>query len=394
MMKKICIVTGTRAEYGLLKPLIRRVAEDKELELQLYVTGAHLSPEFGLTYQEIENDNIPIKRKIEMLLSADTSSSVVKSMGMEMIGFADALTEDQPDLMIVLGDRYEILVAATAAMIFKIPIAHIHGGELTEGLIDEAIRHAVTKMSQLHFAATDIYRNRIIQLGEQPHTVFNVGSLGIESIKTLPLLTRSELEEQIKFSVKDKVAMVTYHPVTLENENEAKKQFESLLKALDRYPRLRVIFTKANADMGGRSINELIDAAVEKNRERYVVFDSMGQLRYLSTLQFCSIVIGNSSSGIIEVPSFHIPTVNIGDRQRGRVHSASVINCDNTEDSIVESISMGLSEEFCNKIRYIENPYEQPGTSCKILKIIKNSLNTGINVKKTFFDSPMYGGQL
>lgn len=389
MTKKICIVTGTRAEYGLLKPLIRRVAEDKELELQLYVTGAHLSPEFGLTYQEIENDNIPIKRKIEMLLSADTSSSVVKSMGIEMIGFADALAEDQPDLMIVLGDRYEILVAATAAMIFKIPIAHIHGGELTEGAIDEAIRHAVTKMSCLHFVTTNIYRNRIIQLGEQPHTVFNVGSLGVESIKTLPLLRQSELEEQLKFSLRDKIAMVTYHPVTLENEIETKKQFESILIALDRYPKLKVIFTKANADMGGRVINGLIEAVVEKNRERYIAFDSMGQLRYLSALQFCSIVIGNSSSGIIEVPSFHIPTVNIGDRQRGRVHSASVIDCDNTTAAIAESISIGLSVEFRNKIRYVENPYEQIGTSQKILEIIKNSLYAEINVKKTFFDSPI-----
>lgn len=394
MMKKICIVTGTRAEYGLLKPLIRRVAEDKELELQLYVTGAHLSPEFGLTYQEIENDNIHIKRKIEMLLSADTSSSVVKSMGMEMIGFADALAEDQPDLMIVLGDRYEILAAATAAMIFKIPIAHIHGGELTEGAIDEAIRHSITKMSQLHFVTMDKYKQRVIQLGEQPDRVFNVGSLGVESIKTLSLLTKSELEKRLNFSFNGKVAIVTYHPVTLEKIDEAKKQFEILLLALDRYPELRVIFTKANADMGGRSINKLIDDAVEENKERYIAFDSIGQLRYLSALQFCSIVIGNSSSGIIEVPSFHVPTVNIGNRQCGRVRSASVIDCDNTAASITDSISIGLSEEFRNKIKHIENPYEQQGTSQKIVEIIKNSLYEGINVKKIFFDSLMHGDQL
>ena len=386
MKRKICIVTGTRAEYGLLKPLIKRVISDSELELFLYVTGAHLSPEFGLTYREIEGDNIPIKRKIEMLLSADTSSSVVKAMGIEMIGFADALAEDRPDIMVVLGDRYEILAAAIAAMICKIPIAHIHGGELTEGLIDEASRHSITKMSYLHFTTTDTYRKRIIQLGEQPDRVFNVGSLGIESIKTLTLLTRRELEEQIKFSFAGKIAMVTYHPVTLESEDEVRQQFENLLDVLRQFSQLKIIFTKANADMGGRIINGAIDDFVAENKGRCAAYESLGQLRYLSALQFCSIVIGNSSSGIIEAPSFHIPTVNIGDRQRGRVYAASVINCENTFRDINRAVSFGLSEEALNKMANVANPYERPDTSENIIKIIKAYFKKGIDIKKVFYD--------
>lgn len=385
-MKKICIVTGTRAEYGLLKPLIKRILKDEELELLLYVTGAHLSTEFGLTYQEIENDKIPIKRKIEMLLSSDSSSSVVKSMGIEMIGFADVLGEDLPDIMVVLGDRYEILVAVTAAMIFKIPVAHIHGGELTEGAIDEAIRHSVTKMSQLHFTTLDRYRKRIIQLGEQPDKVFNVGSLGVESIKSIPLYTKNELEKQIKFSLNGKVAMVTYHPVTLENGNDVVKQFEILLNVLEKYSKMKIIFTKANADMGGRIINNLIDQFVLEHKDNCIAFSSMGQLGYLSVLQFCSIVIGNSSSGIIEVPSFQIPTVNIGDRQRGRVHAESVIDCKNTFEDISKAISTGLSEEFLEKVKHIKNPYGQPDTSKSILETIKKYLCNQISIKKVFYD--------
>ena len=317
-MKKVCIVTGTRAEYGLLKPIISKVHNSKELNLQLVVTGMHLSTEFGLTYQEIEEDGYPITAKIEMLLSSDTAIGVTKSMGVALIGFADYFETHKPDIVIILGDRYEMLMAASAAMVARIPIAHIHGGELTEGLIDEAIRHSITKMSHLHFTATQEYRNRVIQMGEQPQNVYNVGALGVESIKSLPLMTKEALEGSLHFTFDKPTVMVTYHPVTLENMSSG-QQFRNILDVVEKHIELKVIFTKANSDPFGRIINEMIDEFVGINRDRCAVFTSLGQLRYLSVLQFCVAVMGNSSSGIIEVPSFGIPTINIGDRQRGRV---------------------------------------------------------------------------
>lgn len=386
MLKKICIVTGTRAEYGLLKMLIKRIIADPELQLLLYVTGAHLSSEFGMTFKEIEEDNIPIERKIEILLSADTSSGVAKSMGIEMISLADAFSEDMPDLLIILGDRYEMLVAAMEALIFKIPIAHIHGGEVTEGAIDEAIRHSITKMSYLHFTSTEEYRKRVIQLGEDPDRVYNVGSLGIENIKSFPLMNKKEIENEIGISLDGMVAMVTYHPVTLESTDKAQNQFEILLRILEDYPEMKIIFTKSNADMGGRVINDLINKFVKKHQDTCIAFDSLGQLRYLSVLQFCTIVIGNSSSGIIEVPSFYIPTINIGDRQKGRMASESVINCGTSIEEIRRALSLGLSESFRKSILQVKNPYELSGTSAHIIEIIKDFLRKGINIKKIFYD--------
>lgn len=384
-MKKICVITGTRAEYGLLKPVIEKINKDEELELALIATGAHLSPEFGLTYKEIENDGYVIDKKIEMLLSADTPGSIVKSMGVEMIGFADAFAEVKPDMIIILGDRYEMLTAASAAMIYRIPIAHIHGGETTEGAIDEAIRHAITKMSYLHFAAAEVYRNRIIQLGESPERVFNVGALGVENIKTVKLLDKNILENSINFKINENTVMVTYHPVTLEKESSA-QQFGNLLYVLENRPEWNIIFTKANSDTDGRIINQMIDRFVAEHKNRSIAYMSLGQIRYLSALKYCSMVIGNSSSGIIEVPSFHIPTVDIGDRQRGRAASGSVIRCGTDAEDIDDALRKAVRDDFRQNIKNEKNPYEGENTSLKTVNIIKRFLQDGIDIKKKFYD--------
>lgn len=380
-MKKICVVTGTRAEYGLLRPLIQKIQDNNELELQLVVTGAHLSEEFGYTYREIENDRIPIARKIDMNLTSDSSVAVTESMSIEMTKMALAMEELTPDMMVVLGDRYEILVAATVALIFRIPIAHIHGGEITEGAIDDSIRHAITKMSMLHFTSTEEYRKRVIQLGEQPERVFNVGALGIENIRNVTLLSKEALEESIGFEIKDKTILVTFHPVTLENDT-AKEQFSTLLKVIDDN-QLRVIFTKANADTNGRVINRMIDEYVSMHSDRTVAFTSLGMLRYLSALQYVTAVVGNSSSGIIEVPSFGIPTVDIGDRQKGRVAANSVIHCEENYDSISRAVEKALTYRGGEKC---ENPYEGSNTSSDIIDEITGFLSQEISLKKKFFD--------
>lgn len=384
-MKKICVVTGTRAEYGLLKPVIERVCKDNELELQLVVTGMHLSPEFGLTYQEIEADGYPITDKVEMLLSSDSNVGITKSMAVALMGFADSFERLKPDIVVILGDRYEMLMAASAAMIAKIPIAHIHGGELTEGAYDDAIRHSITKMSQLHFASTEEYRKRIMQLGETPENVYNVGALGVENIKKVSLWSQEQLEENIQFEFYDNTVMVTYHPVTLDNLS-SQKQFDNLLKVMDKHPELRIIFTKANADTDGRIINQMIDEYVDKNKERCIAFASLGQVRYLSALQFCKAVIGNSSSGIIEVPSFQKPTVNIGNRQQGRIAAESVIHCGYSCDEIEAAIKKALSVNFNIRIKKCKNPYEGIDTSSTIISVIESALDKGIDVKKQFYD--------
>lgn len=384
-MKKVCIVTGTRAEYGALKPIIQKVHQSDDLELQLVVTGMHLSPEFGLTYHEIEKDNYPIIGKIEMLLSSDTSVGITKSMGIALIGFADFFETYRPDIVVVSGDRYEMFMAASAAMIARIPIAHLYGGEKTEGAMDEAIRHSITKMSHLHFTSTEEYRRRVIQLGEQPETVHNVGALGIENIRTLKLLKKGELEKSIDFHLSEQAIMLTYHPVTLENLT-AETQFQNILNVLDKHPELSVIFTKANSDMDGRIINRMIDEYVTDNHDRCRAYTSLGQLRYLSALQFCAAVMGNSSSGMIEVPSFGIPTVNIGDRQKGRICAESVISCGNSVQEIENALQKALSREFMDKIADIRNPYEKEGTSDAIIAVLKDALDKGIDLKKKFYD--------
>ena len=384
-MKRVCIITGTRAEYGLLKLIVDKVHRAKDLELNLVVTGMHLSPEFGLTYKEIEEDGYPIASKVEMLLSSDTPVGVTKSMGVALMGFADYFEMNKPDIAVVLGDRYETFMAAAAAMVARVPIAHIHGGEITEGAMDEAIRHSITKMSHLHFTATEEYRRRVIQLGEQPRNVYHVGALGIENIKRLKLFEKGELEKAIGFSFGKSTIMVTYHPVTLENVT-ARTQFGNILEVLDAHKDLYVIFTKANADMDGRIINRMIDDYVSEHTERCVAFTSMGQVRYFSALQFCDAVIGNSSSGIIEVPSFGIPTVNIGDRQKGRIHADSVIDCGNAGEQIERALTMALSAEFRKAAKQTTNPYEGEFTSDKIIEIISNALYNGLDIKKRFYD--------
>ena len=384
-MKKICIVTGTRAEYGLLKPVIAKIHESNTMELHLIVTGAHLSPEFGQTLKEIEADGYINNYKIEMLMSSDTSVGITKTMGIGLMGFADCFASMRPDMVVILGDRYEMLAAATAAMIAKIPIAHIGGGEITEGAYDDAIRHSITKMSQLHFASTEEYRNRIIQLGEFPERVYNVGALGVENIKQVLLWSKEKLEKDINFKLGDNTIMITYHPVTLESLS-SQEQFANLLKVLDNHPELRIIFTKANADTDGRIINQMIDEYVERNKQRCIAFTSLGQVRYLSALCFCKAVVGNSSSGIIEVPSFHKPTVNIGNRQQGRMAAVSVIHCGYGCDEIEIALKKALSIEFNEQIKDCMNPYEGNDTSMTIINLIESSLDLGISIKKKFND--------
>ena len=382
-MKKICVVTGTRAEYGLLYWLLKEIEADKELQLQVIVTGMHLSPEFGLTYKEIEKE-FKINKKIEMLLSSDTSVGISKSMGLAQISFAESYDELKPDIVIVLGDRYEIFSATSAAMIARIPIAHIHGGEKTEGAFDESIRHSITKMSHLHFTATEEYKNRVIQLGEHPSRVFNVGGMGIENIKRLKLLSKDEFEKSIEFKLNIKNILVTFHPVTLENST-AKEQFQQLLDAIDELEDTNIIFTKANSDTDGRVINQMIDEYVTKNSHKSIVFTSLGQLRYLSALQYVDAVVGNSSSGLAEAPSFKIGTINIGDRQKGRIKASSVIDCEPNKDSILKSFEKLYSKEFQETLKTTINPYGDGCASKKIVEILK-SVDLKNILKKSFYD--------
>lgn len=381
--KKICVVTGTRAEYGLLFWLMQAIEQDENLQLQLIVTGMHLSPEFGLTYIEVEKD-FKIDKKIEMLLSSDTAVGISKSMGLAQISFAEAYDELQPDLVVLLGDRYEIFAAASAAMIARIPIAHLHGGETTEGAFDEAIRHSITKMSYWHFTAAEAYRQRVIQLGESPDRVFNVGGLGIENIKRLNLLSKEAFEESISFNLAARNLLVTYHPVTLENAS-ATVQFQTLLNAIDVLENTNIIFTKANSDTDGRAINQMIDNYVAQNPHKSIAFASLGQLRYLSALQFVDAVVGNSSSGIAEVPSFKKATINIGDRQKGRLKASSVIDCEPTQSAIQSALTKAFSNEFQAMLSTAVNPYGDGEASGKILPVIKRNIHIK-DLKKSFYD--------
>lgn len=378
--RKICIVTGTRAEYGLLYWLMREIQEDSDLELQLIVTGAHLSPEYGNTVQEIERDGFQIHERIEMLLSSDTPNAVTKAMGLGLIGFADAYARLRPDIVVLLGDRYEMMVAAQAAMVAKIPIAHIHGGERTEGSIDEAIRHSITKMSHLHFVATDEYQRRVIQLGEHPDRVFNFGAIGIDNIIKLQLLDREELQRSLQFDFGDHYFVVTYHPVTLGLSQPA-RTFQELIEALNAYPEYKVIITKPNADPQNKEIISMIDRYADDNRDRVLSVSSLGQLRYLSAVKHCDAVIGNSSSGIIEVPVLKRPTVNVGDRQRGRAMGPTVINVSENKDDIIEGIELALSNKFQKIVQESESIYGKGNVSHKIKDVIKSYPLEGILLK-------------
>jgi len=388
MKRKICIFTGSRAEYGLLYWLMKEIHGDPDLELQIIATGMHLSPEFGLTYKEIENDGFKIDKKIEMLLSSDTPIGISKSMGLAMIGFAEAYAEIQPDILVLLGDRFETFCAASAACLARLPIAHLHGGETTQGAIDEAFRHSITKMSHLHFTATDEYRKRVVQLGENPERVFNVGGLGMDNIKKLKLLGRKDFEHSIGFKLGPKNLLITFHPVTLE-EASSKEQFQNLLDALGELQDTKFIFTKPNADTEGRIIIKMIDEYVSKNNYKSIAFISLGQLRYLSALQFVDAVVGNSSSGLTEAPTFQIGTINIGDRQKGRVKAESVIDCNPTKESILIAAKKLYSDEFQSKEINVTNPYGKGGAAKRIKEFMKAKDLSDI-LKKKFYDIEKY----
>lgn len=382
---KICVFTGARAEYGLLKPIIEEIQNDQQLELQLLVTGMHLSTEFGLTYKIIEADGYRINEKIEMILSADTPTAICKSMGLGLMGISDALSRLNPDVLILLGDRFETLTGAIAGLVCRVPIAHIQGGELTLGATDDAMRHSITKMSLLHFTSTEDYRLRVIQLGEDPVRVFNVGALNAEVIKNMNFVPKEELEKRIGFKFGEKNCLVTFHPVTLEC-NTAEEQFQSLLNVLQMRSDLHIIFTKTNADAEGRIINSLIDDFVSRNPIRSTAFTSMGQLLYLSTMRQVDVVLGNSSSGIIETPSFKLPTINIGDREKGRIRAANIIDCEPSSEKIAEAIEKAFQPKFLNSLLNMVNPYEKDNTAKNITKIVKH-FNYKNQLKKTFSDA-------
>ena len=387
MRKKICVVTGTRAEYGLLFWVLKAMKHEKSIDLKIVVTGMHLSPEFGLTFKEIEKDGFKIDKKVDILMSSDSSVGISKSIGLGIMSFSELFMEINPDLLFVVGDRYEIFSAVSAAMICKIPVAHCHGGEATSGLIDEPIRHSITKMSHFHFTSTSVYQQRVIQLGENPKNVFNVGALGIESINKLNFLSKKELEKQMNFKLDGKFnVLVTFHPVTLE-DSSSKNQMNEILMALNCFPDSKIIFTKANADTDGRIINLLIDEYV-KNHQNSISFASLGQLKYLSLLNYVDLVLGNSSSGLLEVPSFQIPTINIGDRQSNRLRSESVIDCANKKKNIKEAILYSQTEEFKLICKKTKSPYGEKNSSTAILDIIKdiNLKQKESILKKTFYD--------
>ncbi len=381
--RKICVVTGTRADYGLLTPLLHEISNDKDLKLQLLVTGMHLSPEFGLTYKEIEKD-FYIDKKVEILLSSDTSIGVSKAMGLANISFTEIFQDLEPDIVVILGDRFEIFSVASVAMISKIPIAHLSGGELTQGAIDDCIRHSITKMSHLHFVATEEYKNRVIQLGENPNRVYNFGEAGLDNISKLDLLSKADFEKSIDFSLDKKCLLITYHPTTLDSITKIKNDFQSILDALNDLKETSLIFTKANSDEGGRLINKMIDNQV-KNSSNSISFISLGQIRYLSALQYVDVVFGNTSSGIVEAPSFKIGTINIGDRQKGRVQSSSVINATNQIKSIKEALIKLYSSEFQLALKDTINPYEKGNASYNTKEVLK-SVNLKDIIKKSFWD--------
>jgi GDP/UDP-N,N'-diacetylbacillosamine 2-epimerase (hydrolysing) len=382
-VKNICVVTGSRADYGLLRWVMEGIRKSPFLKLQMIVTGMHLAPEFGLTYTEIEGDGFNIDRKVEMLLSSDTSVGVAKSMGLCMIGFADALNELQPNLIVVLGDRFEIFAAVSAALVARIPVAHLHGGETTEGAFDEALRHSITKMSHLHFVAADEYQKRVIQLGEHPDRVFNVGGLGVDNILKLNLLEKDELEKSIDFKLGKKNLLITFHPVTLEYRKSV-LQMSELLKALKKLEDTHLIFTMPNSDTDGRVLSQMIKEFVAKNKHSNA-YTSLGQLRYLSCIKYVDGVVGNSSSGLAEAPSLKKGSINIGDRQKGRLKAESVIDCEASNLDISHALEKLFSRDFQSNLQYVKNPYGTGGASKKIVEIVENLTWEG-NLKKKFYN--------
>lgn len=383
-MRKICVFTGTRAEYGIMSHLMRLVADDADLQLQIIATNMHLSPEFGLTYKEIEADGFKIDKKVEMLLSSDSANGTVKSMGLATIGFADALEDLTPDLAVILGDRYEMLAAAQSCLIYKIPVAHLYGGEITEGAYDDAIRHAITKLSHLHFTSTEEYRRHVIQMGESPERVFYVGSLGVNNISKEPVMSLNELESSLNFHLGNKFLLVTFHPVTMENST-ASEQCEALLKALaevnDEY---QLLFTLPNSDTNGRIIISQVKDYVNNHQNKSFAITSLGRRRYYSALNYATAVVGNSSSGLVEAPSFHIPTLNIGNRQQGRARGESVVDVPAILGDIKVGLQKVLSPEFQSFAENCANPYEKEGTLEAIFDVIKHHSLDNLIQKKFY----------
>ncbi|MDG2228537.1 MAG: UDP-N-acetylglucosamine 2-epimerase [Gammaproteobacteria bacterium] len=383
-IKKVCVITGSRAEYGLLKLTISEISKSDELDLQLIVTGSHLSESFGNTFKEIEQDGFRINKKLRILTDDESSLGILKSISDSTTQFAEAYQELMPDLVLVLGDRYEIFSASYTAYILRIPIAHIHGGEKTEGAYDEAFRHSITKMSRMHFVSTEEYRKRVIQLGESPEFVFNYGAPGVEALKKIELYTKENLENKINLRLKDKNVLITYHPETLNQDLSPKEQINQLLHAIQDFRDINFIFTKANADSGGITINNQIEKFVNSYPNAYL-YSSLGQMNYLSLLPYVDGVIGNSSSGIIEVPSFNIPTINIGRRQEGRISAESVINVSTDSEKIKKAIEEIYEKGFYKDYKNVTNPYDGGETSKKIINEIKKS-NCDFGKAKSFYD--------
>lgn len=385
MKKKIAVFTGTRAEYGLLYWIIKGIHKSKTNELQLYVGGTHLSNRHGYTINQIEKDGFPIKHRLDFLDPSDSSKGIAKSLSSALIQAEETFFDNNPDLLLVLGDRYELLSICQAAMLRRIPIAHIHGGETTEGAMDEAIRHSVTKMSHLHFTSTEIYRSRVIQLGEEPEKVFNVGAPGLDNIKYLKLLDRDTLAKSLNFDVKSPFFIVTYHPVTLKKEGGV-KALQNLLSVLETFKDYNFVISYPNADLHNQKLIDMLLLFHKKYSDKVYLTKSLGQLNYLSMLKNCELVIGNSSSGIIEAPSFNKPTINIGTRQSGRIKGGTVIDCDETKISIKNAILKGLSENFKKKCISEVNPYGSGEASIKILDILNKTQLDNILTKK-FYDA-------
>ncbi|TVR29480.1 MAG: UDP-N-acetylglucosamine 2-epimerase (hydrolyzing) [Spirochaetaceae bacterium] len=387
--RRICVVTTSRADYGLLRRLMEEINLDQALQLQVVATGMHLVPELGQTISVIEADGLGPDRAVEMLLAADSDLGAAKSIGVGLLAFPDVLKQLDPQLVVVLGDRFELLAPAVAALMLRIPIAHIHGGETTEGALDEAIRHAVTKFSTLHFASTETYRKRIIQMGENPERVFNFGAPGLDNLYHLELFSREELEQRLEFALAGPVALVTYHPATLE-PGLARERLDDLLEALESVA-IKAVFTKANADEQGYAINRRLAEFCQRNPDRYRLYDSLGTQLYFSCMAHCDLMVGNSSSGLIEAPSFHLPVVNVGERQAGRVRAENVIDVASRRDDIKEGITRALSQQFRSTLTSVENPYDasKDGSASRRIKEVLKSVDLSAGaLKKAFYDYP------
>ncbi|MBF8274560.1 MAG: neuC [Magnetococcales bacterium] len=389
MARDIAVITGSRADYGLLKPLMAMLRDDPQTHLRVIVTGMHLHPRFGATVQTIEADGFIINAKVEMPLEEDSPTAVAHAMGAGLPGISEVLGHMNPEILVILGDRYEMFCAAQAAMLMNIPIAHIHGGESSEGTMDEAIRHAITKLSHLHFTAAEPYRQRVIQMGEHPSRVWNVGALGLDTIRTLPWMSLEHLEAAIAFPLGEHFFLVTYHPVTL-TQDDPEAPIRELLDALSAFPHFKILFTGVNADPGHAAIAEEITRYCARHTNRAIQVQSLGQVRYLSAMNHCAAVVGNSSSGILEAPAMKIPTVNIGARQLGRLRAPSVLDCDESSQSIQNALHHALSSPFKAMVKKSGHPFGDGHSAEKIVEILKSHQTEGLLLKK-FFDFPASG---